>query len=121
MQRPLRTRCRNQASQRRQQLLRDLKVNVGFVDKSETRANAVHPRYALTREDSTTIEPNDPQWDKLEAMSKAARTHALAWVSQSDLCGDLIDDAAFREQFQMWLSLIWSRGAEVALSRYLDG
>lgn len=48
------------------------------------------------REDGTAIEPNDPLWDRLVSMARAAKTQPLAWISQSDIYGDLIESSNFR-------------------------
>lgn len=74
-----------------------------------------------TREDGTSIEPNDPIWDKLTAAAKAAKTEPQAWLDQRDLYGDLADNAAFQDRFRHWLSLIWSDGLEATLRTYLQG
>ena len=73
-----------------------------------------------TREDGTTIQPNDPIWDKLGTAAKAARDDPQAWLNQRDLYGDLADNARFSESFARWLSLIWNDGTEAALRDYLQ-
>ncbi|MFK7765053.1 MAG: mannitol dehydrogenase family protein [Roseobacter sp.] len=74
-----------------------------------------------TREDGSTIDPNDPIWDSLNAAAKAAKTNPQAWLEQRDLYGDLADNTTFQESFKHWLSLIWSDGVETALLTYLRG
>ena len=74
-----------------------------------------------TREDGTTIAPNDPIWDSLTTVAKAARANPKAWLEQRDLYGDLADDAAFSSQFADWLSMIWADGLEATLRTYLKG
>ena len=74
-----------------------------------------------TREDSSSIEPNDPFWDKLNAVAKAAKSSPQAWLSQRDLYGDLADNPHFQNSFRRWLSQIWSDGVEAALRSYLQG
>lgn len=75
---------------------------------------------AGTREDSTAIEPNDPQWDQLSSAAAAARTDPSAWLKQRDIYGDLANNTEFTEAFQNWLSLIWSKGTETAIHTYID-
>lgn len=76
---------------------------------------------AGTREDGSTIEANDPVWDKLNAAAIAAKTDPSVWLAQQDLYGDLADNAAFQSQFNTWLTLIWADGVTAALQKYLQG
>ena len=73
-----------------------------------------------TREDGTTIEPNDPNWEELGAAAKAARSNPPVWLDQREFYGDLADDDRVRGSFTGWLNLIWSDGVEAALHSYLS-
>jgi len=73
---------------------------------------------AGTREDGSTIAPNDPFWSGLVAAAKAARDRPFAWLEQRQFYGELADDERFRDSFGRWLDLIWSGGCEAALVRY---
>lgn len=72
-----------------------------------------------TREDGSEIEPNDPVWDELNAAANAAKSDPQVWLQQSNLYGDLADDARFNGSFARWLQLIWAEGTEEALRTYL--
>lgn len=72
-----------------------------------------------TREDGTTIEPNDPFWSDLTACAESARTAPHKWLEQKQFYGDLADNSRFSVAFSEWLSLIWDQGIETALGRYL--
>lgn len=72
-----------------------------------------------TREDGSTIEPNDPIWNDLVQAATAARSRPADWLDQHHLYGDLIDAPRFAEPFERWLNLIWVEGAEAALRAYL--
>lgn len=72
-----------------------------------------------TREDGTTIEPNDPFWNDLTTAAKSARTHPQAWLEQTRLYGDLGGEMVFADRFAYWLQMIWDEGAEMAVGRYL--
>ncbi len=74
-----------------------------------------------TREDGTTIAPNDPIWPRLTAAAKSARTDPHAWLNQRDLYGDLGQNPRFADSFARWLQLIWSDGTEAALRAYVQG
>ena len=72
-----------------------------------------------TREDGSTIDPNDPKWETLTVAATAAREHPQAWLDQRLIYGDLADNAIFSNAFARWLGLIWSDGTEAALRAYL--
>ncbi|TNF19302.1 MAG: mannitol dehydrogenase family protein [Rhodobacteraceae bacterium] len=76
---------------------------------------------AGTREDGSTIEPNDPVWDQLNAAALAARDAPQAWLEQRQFYGKLADDARFAEAFARWVRLIWAEGVEAALEAYQKG
>ncbi len=71
-----------------------------------------------TREDGTTIEPNDPIWDDLQQAARAARERPRAWLDQKRIYGDLAEASRFADAFDAWLARIWSDGAEEALKIY---
>lgn len=71
---------------------------------------------AGTREDGSTIAPNDPNWDRLNASAAEARTRPAAWLDQTGIYGDLAEDAAFRDSFVRWLGMIWQSGTRAALT-----
>ena len=71
-----------------------------------------------TREDGSTIEPNDPFWADLTVVAHQAKTTPGAWLGQRRFYGDLADAGPFAEAFKGWLSLIWAEGCEAALAKY---
>jgi len=71
-----------------------------------------------TREDGSIIEPNDPIWSDLTNAAKEAKTNPQIWLNQGGLYGDLAINSRFSEGFARWLNLIWSDGAEAALTTY---
>ena len=73
-----------------------------------------------TREDGSTIEPNDPSWASLQPAARAARHRPETWLEQRELYGDLAEAAAFRDAFLRWLALIWSQGCTMALRAYAE-
>lgn len=72
-----------------------------------------------TREDGSTIEPNDPFWDDLAKAAKAAKTDPQAWLNQSQFYGDLAENKRFATSFDHWLRMVWSDGTTAALESYL--
>ena len=76
---------------------------------------------AGTREDGTTIEPNDPEWDTLHACALAARSRPAAWLEQDMIYGDLAKNDRFAVAFDAWLRMIWENGTSAALRAYVGG
>ncbi|RYH09311.1 mannitol dehydrogenase family protein [Tropicimonas sp. IMCC6043] len=74
-----------------------------------------------TREDGSTIEPNDPFWDDLKAVALEARDTPRAWLAMRQTYGDLADEPRFADAFESWLRIIYSDGTEAALRAYLAG
>ncbi len=76
---------------------------------------------AGTREDGTEIAPNDPHWPALQTAAMAARDDPAAWLAQRQYYGDLADTPAFATAFGRWLAMVWSDGAQAALTAYAKG
>jgi len=74
---------------------------------------------AGTREDGSTIEPNDPHWDILYKAAQDARVRPVAWLEQTPLYGELSSNTDLRDEFSGWLTLIWEQGTRAALRSYL--
>jgi mannitol 2-dehydrogenase len=74
-----------------------------------------------TREDGSTIAPNDPFWDELQAAARAARARPRAWLEQRQLYGALAAGPRFADAFERGLALVWSQGTRRALETYLAG
>lgn len=72
-----------------------------------------------TREDGSQIAPNDPAWDDLVRVAKAAKDTPQAWLDQRHFYGALADDPRFVQAFTRWLTLIWTDGTRAALTAYL--
>ncbi len=76
---------------------------------------------AGTREDGSPIEPNDPNWDALQACALAARDDPAVWLAQGQLYGDLGRNAAFADPFADWLRALWRDGTRATLGAYIGG
>lgn len=74
---------------------------------------------AGVREDGSTIEPNDPQWEVLTRTAQEARTAPGRWLEMAQIYGDLATDAGFVQSFETWLSAIWADGLAPTLQRYI--
>lgn len=74
-----------------------------------------------TREDGSTIEPNDPYWDTLQEVARRAKEDPSAWLEQRSTYGDLADNPRFADAFEKWLRMIWTDGTAAAMDSYLTG
>jgi mannitol 2-dehydrogenase len=73
-----------------------------------------------TREDGTVIEPNDPQWTKLNSIAKQSKDQPEEWLKQSAVYGDLYQNTHFVNSFSNWLKKIYANGVEKTVSEYLE-
>jgi mannitol 2-dehydrogenase len=67
------------------------------------------------------IEPNDPNWDRLTSVAKAAKDDPMAWLGMDDIYGETAEAEVFRTGFAKALNAVWADGAEAVLKRYLAG
>ena len=74
--------------------------------------------FGLT-ESGKTIEPNDPDWPRLQARAKAAKDDPPAWLAMEDIYGSLGASPVFAQAFARSLSALWSEGTAATLQRYL--
>ncbi len=73
---------------------------------------------AGTREDGSTIAPNDPHWSTLTQIAQHARNRPAVWLEQHQIYGDLSAHDSFRNSFEQSLRLIWAQGSSAALRAY---
>jgi mannitol 2-dehydrogenase len=84
--------------------------------------SALWCRYCAGETDSGThIPPNDPNWDGLQALAKAAKAEPMAWLSQRTIYGEVADDARFASAFADALTRLWRDGTAQVLAEYLRG
>ena len=67
-----------------------------------------------------TIAPNDPEWERLVPLARAARDEPVRWLELDAVYGDVAGAAPFREAFASALSMLWSRGTAATLQAYLE-
>ncbi|MEX1662843.1 mannitol dehydrogenase family protein [Thioclava sp. 15-R06ZXC-3] len=83
-------------------------------------ASALWCRYCYgTTETGAEIAANDPNWDRLVAQSKAAKTRPAAWLEMSEIYGDLSKNDALVAQFTKTLKDVWARGSQAVITDYL--
>jgi mannitol 2-dehydrogenase len=82
--------------------------------------SALWCRYCEGTTDSGRVtEPNDPNWDRLQAQARAAKADPLAWLAMRDIYGRTAEAPAFRDAFAAALRALWADGTEATLKRYL--
>jgi len=82
--------------------------------------SALWCRYCYGTTDSgKTIEPNDPNWDRMTATAKKAKDDPNAWLSMEDIYGDVGKSETFRAAFSKALKALWADGTETTLTRYI--
>ncbi|WP_370045545.1 MULTISPECIES: mannitol dehydrogenase family protein [Salipiger] len=70
-------------------------------------------------EDGSEIAPNDPDWDRLVALSAEAKSRPAAWLEQRTVYGDLATNPHFAALFSGWLDRLWTDGVQKTLEAYL--
>ncbi|MCV6823959.1 MULTISPECIES: mannitol dehydrogenase family protein [Halocynthiibacter] len=73
-----------------------------------------------TRENGSSIEPNDPVWEQLMAVANEARQNPQAWLEQREFYGSLADDPNFSAKFALWLKQLHLEGVEATIVTYLN-
>jgi mannitol 2-dehydrogenase len=74
---------------------------------------------AGTTDSGALIAPNDPNWERLTALSAEARTNPVRWLSMEEVYGDLAQHAGFAARFAQHLTDVWARGTTAVLTDYL--
>ena len=83
--------------------------------------SALWCRYcAGTSDAGVEIAPNDPNWDILQPLARAARDNPDAWLGMKEVYGDLAQDGRFRTAFAAALESLWTNGTEATLRAYLS-
>ena len=84
--------------------------------------SALWCRYCFgTDEGGQPIEPNDPNWDRLTQVAKAARNEPTAWLDMEDVYGEVGRAQPFRDAFTTALRALWADGTRAVLERYAVG
>jgi mannitol 2-dehydrogenase len=82
--------------------------------------SALWCRYCYGVSDSgKVIPPNDPNWDHLQTVAKAAKDNPDAWLAMDEIYGDVAKSAVFREAFAKALNALWKNGTKATLEAYL--
>lgn len=74
-----------------------------------------------TTDSGKATEPNDPNWDRLQAQARRAKEDPMAWLEMRDIYGRVAEAPAFRDAFAASLSALWSDGTAAVVGRYVGG
>ncbi len=92
----------------------------GSVPEGLVLLSALWCRYCHgTTESGAPIAPNDPNWDRLTALSAQAKSSPMRWLSMEEVYGDLAKNTAFATRFAHHLADVWARGTAAVLTDYL--
>jgi mannitol 2-dehydrogenase len=98
------------------------RLKSGAPVKGLALVSALWCRYCHGKTESgKTIAPNDPNWDRLQAAAKPARTDPLAFLAMKEIFGEAGRHPAYVAAFSGALSRLWSQGVRTTLVDYLAG
>lgn len=98
------------------------RLNGGRSTAGLALASALWCRYCYGTTDSgAVIEPNDPNWDRMQATAKAAKDTPAAWLAMDDIYGGVGRSEAFGADFSAALKALWQNGVRETLAAYLGG
>lgn len=84
--------------------------------------SALWCRYCMGISDSgKVIEPNDPNWDRLQTTARAAATEPAKWLAMEDIYGDLGRNPQAVAVFGAYLSDLGARGTRAVLADFIGG
>jgi len=84
--------------------------------------SALWCRYCFgTTDAGVAIAPNDPNWDALVTLAKAARERPEAWLSQAAVYGEVAQNPRFADAFARHLRRLWDEGTAETMRRYIGG
>ncbi|MEP3332065.1 mannitol dehydrogenase family protein [Sedimentitalea sp.] len=96
-------------------------LNAGASVVGLALVSALWARYCQgVREDGSTVEANDPNWDALHQTAKTAKDRPLAWLEMKQYYGDLASNKPFADAFERWLTMLNTDGAEATINAYLN-
>jgi len=94
----------------------------GRVPRGLILESALWCRYcAGVADDGSVIAPNDPNWDRLQAVARAAVADPAKWLAMEDIYGAVGRDAAVIACFAGFLRDLDARGTRAVLADYLRG
>ncbi len=100
--------------------LRD-NLSAGKIPRGLVLETALWCRYcAGVTESGATIAPNDPNWDRLTAVAKAAKSDPSRWLGMDDIYGATGRNPDLISAFAAALNDLWARGTRAVLADFLS-
>ncbi len=100
-------------------VIRDRLATGGSVD-GLALVSALWCRYCVGVSDSgAVIEPNDPNWDSLQAAAIAAQQNPQVWLDQRQIYGDLANDLRLQTAFAAHVISLRDHGCAATLAAFL--
>jgi mannitol 2-dehydrogenase len=82
--------------------------------------SALWCRYCHGETDSGKVtEPNDPSWDRLQTLARAAKSDPRQWLTMDDVYGDVAKSEVFQSAFRDALTSLWTKGTAATLKAYV--
>ena len=92
----------------------------GHLPRGLILESALWCRYCMGVSDAgRVIEPNDPNWDRLQATARAAAVDPAKWLGMADIYGDLGRKADVVAVFAGYLNDLGARGVRAVLADYI--
>jgi mannitol 2-dehydrogenase len=83
--------------------------------------SALWCRYCYGETDSGhVVAPNDPNWERLQALARLAKSDAMAWLTMGDIYGNVAHAERFRAAFAASLQSLWQKGTAATIEAYLS-
>lgn len=99
--------------------LRDALAAQGSIDGLALES-ALWCRYCFGSTDSGAVTPaNAPNWDHLQALSRAARADPAKWLGMTEVYGDTGHNPRLQQAFARQLNRLWQDGTAATLRAYL--
>ena len=84
--------------------------------------SALWCRYCFgTTESGKGIEPNDPNWARIQKVAATAKANPQSWLAMHEIYGDLDKSPVFTKAFAETLQDLWAKGTVATLEAYLKG
>lgn len=97
-------------------------IAIGVMPKGLIIESALWCRYCYgVDEQGRAIPPNDPNWEALSTTAREAKEDPSRWIGMREIYGELADNREFAAAFGDALEMVWDRGAEAAMARYILG
>ena len=96
-----------------------LKANLPVVGLALESALWARYCFGIT-ESGEKIEANDPNWERLAPVARAAKENPAAWLAMEDIYGELGRSETFAMEFSRFLKELWQNGVKKTITNYLQ-